>query len=499
MATLRRNIIANLAGGAWIAGLTLAITPLQINLLGMEAYGLLGFIAMLQIVLSTLDLGLSSTITRELAGDSSTNRQASRPLLRTAITFYWGMAGMLGVILFFSADQIGQAWFKATTISPTEISEALRVTAIMLALRWPIALYAAALCGAHRIDVMNMIKAGMATIRLVGGIMVVLLWRDLSVFLAWIAISALAEVFTYAVVCRKAMPEMDWRPGFSFPALQAVWGFSLSMNGIALLAMGITQLDRVLISKMLPLESLGYYSLAYSTATAISLVLSALSTALMPAYATAHAHNARDTLLQRYDNANRVTLFATGLVLFTLLFFGEPILHIWVNSAAASGAWRPLAMLSIGFWLSAAVSNAYNAGVACRQPGPLLRISAISAIAYLPVLYGMIDLWGIDGAAGAWLLLNMGYVLVIVPTVHRRVLDIPVASWYSKTLLPFAALGIFTFGCARLVASSLALRPGFDLIMIFLAMIAYVGIGYFLVGDIVRASLGQVFRRVSRI
>ena len=41
MSTLKRKIFSNLAGGAWVAALTLAITPIQINLLGVEAFGLI--------------------------------------------------------------------------------------------------------------------------------------------------------------------------------------------------------------------------------------------------------------------------------------------------------------------------------------------------------------------------------------------------------------------------------------------------------------------------
>jgi hypothetical protein len=99
MATVRRNIISNLASGAWIAILTLAITPLQVNILGLEAYGLLGFIATLQMMLSVFDLGLSSTITREIAADHSPGRQRSLPLLRTTATINWAFAVIIGVVL----------------------------------------------------------------------------------------------------------------------------------------------------------------------------------------------------------------------------------------------------------------------------------------------------------------------------------------------------------------------------------------------------------------
>jgi O-antigen/teichoic acid export membrane protein len=49
----------------------LLIVPLYIRFMGMEAYGLIGFYAMLQGTLQILDLGLSPTMTRELARYSS--------------------------------------------------------------------------------------------------------------------------------------------------------------------------------------------------------------------------------------------------------------------------------------------------------------------------------------------------------------------------------------------------------------------------------------------
>lgn len=499
MATLKRNIFSNLAGGAWVAALTLVITPLQVNLLGVEAFGLIGFIATLQVMMGVLDLGLSSTITRELAGDNSPERVASRPLLRTAVTFYWGMAALIGAILSVSSDLIAAAWFNPDAIDIAVLERSLQVVALILALRWPVALYSGALAGIQRMDASNATKVVVITLRLLGGILAVLVWRDLGAFLIWTAFSALVEVLAYMAVCRKVMPKMDWRPGFSIPAIHAVWGFSLSMNGLALVAMGITQLDRLLISKMLSLESLGYYSLAYSAATAISMILSALNSALIPSFAAAHAANATATLLQRYDKASRVTLFATGAVVFTLVFFGRSLLDVWVSPVAAEEAWRPLAILSVGFWFGGAASCAYNVGVACRQPAPLLKLSALSAILYVPVIYGMIYFRGVEGAAAAWLLLNTAYVAVLIPLVHRTILKIPVAHWFSGTLLPFFLLGIAAFGYARLFANYLALPPQIELLLLFPAMLVYLGIGCFFLGTAIRTDITLMLQRIARV
>jgi O-antigen/teichoic acid export membrane protein len=64
MSVIGRNIFANFFGIALVTALTVAITPAQIRILGVEAFGIVGFIATLQLAFTALDLGLSSTLTR---------------------------------------------------------------------------------------------------------------------------------------------------------------------------------------------------------------------------------------------------------------------------------------------------------------------------------------------------------------------------------------------------------------------------------------------------
>jgi O-antigen/teichoic acid export membrane protein len=43
------------------------------------------------------------------------------------------------------------------------------------------------------------------------------------------------------------------------------------------------------------------------------------------------------------------------------------------------------------------------AGGACRRTGPLLKVSALSAVIYILLLCGLIVKWGIVGAAAAYM------------------------------------------------------------------------------------------------
>ena len=497
MSAVRRNIIANLFGGAWTSVLTLAITPLQVNLLGIEAYGLIGFIATLQIAFAIFDLGMSSTLTRELAADRSEGHIQSTDLLRTAATIYWGTALIVGTTLAASTNFIAIHWFNTTKgLSVQQVEQALGVIALSLAVRWPVALYGGVLSGLQRMDILNVVKALTSSLRLLGGIVVLLLWHDIQVFLWWSAISAVVEVIAYQLACQRAHRNISWRPGFSLAALKTVWSFSLSMTAISLLALLLSQLDRLMLSKLVSLDELGYYMLAYNTAASISLGISAISSAMLPSFAAASAHSGADLLLRRYDRGNRVILFIVGLATCTLVFFGDTILSLWVGTKAANMAYPSLALLAIGFWCSALVSNAYSLAVATGNPNLPLRLSALSAVPYVAAVYLFVTNYGIYGAGLAWLLLNLSYVALLIPIVHRQILSIPTARWFLGFVAPFVLLGCASFALPRMVADHLQTnsRNLFNIAALGAAMALYGLFGYRLLGSHIQAEFMAILR-----
>ena len=64
---LGHNIIANYVGRTWTVALGILFIPVYLRFLGIEAYGLVGFYMALSGVLGILDLGIGSTMNRELA------------------------------------------------------------------------------------------------------------------------------------------------------------------------------------------------------------------------------------------------------------------------------------------------------------------------------------------------------------------------------------------------------------------------------------------------
>jgi len=145
MATLRTNITANYAGKIWLAVMSLAFVPIYIRFLGMEAYGLIGIYLSLQSLFALLDLGLSTTLNRELARLSTepglAHAQEMRDLVQTLQIIYWGMAFLIGLIVIFLAPLIAHHWVKAQHLSPAIINQTIIIMGLSIALQWPYSLY----------------------------------------------------------------------------------------------------------------------------------------------------------------------------------------------------------------------------------------------------------------------------------------------------------------------------------------------------------------------
>src|SRR5436309_13881428 len=136
MAPVGRNLIANYIGTAWTAILSIALTPIYLKFLGIESYALVGLYAALTSILGILDLGIGTTLNRELARLSTVpgSAAAQRNVVRTLELIYWGVAVLAGAFILLLAPYITNSWVKAETLYPQTMLKAVRLMGIGVAL-----------------------------------------------------------------------------------------------------------------------------------------------------------------------------------------------------------------------------------------------------------------------------------------------------------------------------------------------------------------------------
>lgn len=452
-----------------IVAMTVVATSLQVNLLGIEAYGIVGFITTLQIAFSVLDLGLSNTITREVAADRSNGRASSVSLLQTAHIIFWSASLIMGGVLWLAAPTLTQDWFQKSSMPRSEIVDSLRLIAIYLALRWPVALYVGLLGGLQKLTAVNVVKVSTSFLRLFGGIIIVLIYRDLKFFLIWYVISALIEVCVYFEAARRSAPKNSMMPRIDLSVIQKVWRFSLTMNALALIGIIVVQVDRIAISSQLTLTDLGAYSVAYMVASTIALLVAAISGAAMPSIAALDLGD-RQAVVRRYRLVDRVIMFLVTGASAALLFNAETLLRFWLNRATADLAASTLQILVVGFWVSATIATIYTLAVALRTPRYHMWVNALAAAPYVAVMFVSVYNFGIEGAAFSWLGINVFYAVVIVPVLLPRLTGITVHEWFVNTVISFALLGIVCFGIPVAVIGIVAPLSGLAGTMISLAV-----------------------------
>lgn len=496
MPKLKSNIIFNFLGSAWLGILTLAVTPIQVHLLGVEAFGFVGLITILQVLLGSLDLGISATVTKVVSSDHSSRRSASADAVNTASSVYWVIALLIAVLLWLNSAKVALFWLSRTSLDPATVTLGIQIIAVYLGLRWPVAFYTGVIGGLQRMDALNIVKAGVQTLRLVGGVVVLFFVPDLVAFLVWFAISSAVELLVYAALTYRLLPTLRLLPYFSLASFKDIWKYSAAMNIIALTALVLSQADRLVVTKFLSLEALGYYSIAYNASIVISLVQSAINSATFPAYSHSFSSGQHTDLLSRYGKASQLMGFVVTLPCFALVFFGHEILRIWINARVADEAALPMAWLALGFFFNAMVSNAYMAAVSCGQPNLPLKINLLALVLYVPALYWLVQQYGISGAAAAYVGLNVYYVFTLLPVVQARVMKQGVGMWLRANLLPFVLAGVGAFGSAKILA--LAVQPGWQMLAVLaLGVALYATVAWFLLSDALRTDLNNMIKRVT--
>ena len=499
LGAIGRNIITNGLAGGWIVFLSLAVIPVQISILGIEAYGVIGVLAVLQTVFPLLDLGMCTTLMQRTATDTTHGHQTTRQLAGGATAVFISTATVAGLALAWNADWLAGHWLQISTLPFDTVVAAIQLIVIAVVSRCPVTVYSALISGMNRLDVLNLLRSGAHTLRILGGLLVLVLTRELLPLLWWEIAVTVLEFAAYLLACRRLLPGLSLWPRYPVDVMSGKWRFALGVNAVSAIGLLLTQTDKLAISAALPLQSLGIYHLAYSATAWLTLVQGGFNSAIFPSFAADFAGGHRELLRARNAKVTQLTLYAVTLPAAAIIFFGPEILGVWVGGSAANAAAPVAALLSAGFLLNAAVSNCLTLAVAGGNSGIPLRINLLGLAIYLPALAMLLEMRGITGAALAWVILNGYYLVVLVPIVQKRLLQQGFVDWLRENFFPFVLLGGFLFGSAYSLNNILAGRPEWlTWCIVASAAGCYALCGYFLLARELRAQIAASARTLLR-
>ena len=452
MSSLKSSLVASYSSQIFVALVGVVMMPTYLYYLGAEAYGLVGFFAMLQAWFQLLDFGLSPTLARECArhrGGASDNLTLRR-LVRVLESVFIVIGTTAALCLAVGAGWIATNWLKAVTLSPAEITFALQLIACTVALRWISGLYRGALGGLEQFVWLGTFNAAVATARFVLVVPAMhLVGATTTVFFVYQVLVAGIEVLVLVQHTYNRLPSVapGTRIGWHFRELRQNLRFSLTIAFTGAVWVAVTQFDKLILSTMLPLADFAHFTLAVLLASSVMIISGPLSSVLLPRLSRLHAQSARTEALTLYRQATQGMALAAGTLALTLTLAAEPILFAWTGNRALAKDIAPLLQLyALGNGILALSAFPYYLQFARGDVRMHLVGNVIFLVVLVPAIVLMTLRHGALGAGWVWLIANILYGLFWVPLVHRKFAPGLHLSWLTRDigiiLVPAAAVGL---------------------------------------------------------
>lgn len=464
--SLKVNVLASYASQIYLVIISIAILPIYMKYMGAEAYGLVGFFAMLQGLFSLLDFGLTPTISRQTAQYNAGAETALgfRQLFRSLSLIFTGIAFIGSGLLFYFNHDIAEHWLKLENLAMPDVLFCLQIMAICVALRWMTGLYRGVITGFERLVWLSVINIVIATLRFPG----VLLYMHYLGFTiqSFFVFQLMVAVLEFVMLTLKAyilLPKINSSTsiGWSLKPVKPLLSFALTIALTSSVWVLLTQLDKFVLSGILPLSEYGCFTLAVLVAGGILQIGAPISSAIMPRMARLQGEKKHQELKAVYLGATEfvmVVVVTTGVVLAVL---AKPVLYVWTGDVILSEKAAPIlqlyalgnAILTLGafpYYLQYAKGN--------------LRLhfigNIITAILLIPAIIWSAKNYGALGAGWAWLLIQSIYLLLWVSYVHKIVEPNINLKWFkcflpsvvSVAILSYALIHFMNFSEQRSIA-----------------------------------------------
>jgi O-antigen/teichoic acid export membrane protein len=208
---------------------------------------------------------------------------------------------------------------------------------------------------------------------------------------------------------------------------------SIAFTGAVWVA--VTQTDKLILSKLLPLSEYAHFTLAVLLASGVTIISGPLSSALLPRLSRLHAQSASSEAIALYRKATQGMTLAAATISLVLALAAEPILFAWTGDRVlAHGSAPVLQLYALGNGVLALAAFPYYLQFAKGD----VRLHLVGNLIFLVVLVPSIVLatmrHGAVGAGWTWLAANMLYGLLWVPLVHRKFAPGLHLSWLGRDI-----------------------------------------------------------------
>lgn len=441
--SIKRNVAASYVGQIYAVLISVIMAPVYLSYMGTEAYGLIGFFTMLVGLIQLLDMGLTATVVRETAlrrgGELSAGEL--RIFIRGLEIIFGTISITAAAAILLLSHQIATRWLKVHNLSTTDVQISIGIMGVLVPLRWVGGLYRGILIGFERMTWLAGYNILLATLRFVGVLAVFKLFGvNVKYFFAYQFVVSTVDLLGVWIMSRHLVGHDEGtHKAFSWAPLRKRAAFSLTIAFVQTMGVLLTQTDKLVLSKSLPLAMFGIFSLAVAAAGVISVAGSPISQALLPRLTKLLAERQEDAAYRLYGAATQTVgvIIYPGVV--ALAFLAGPIFRAWTGHVDITHhAAIIMRLYAIGNGAGAFSMFSYYIQFARGKLRLHFIGTAIVVAVLIPAFIWSGIRYGGIGTGAAAAIVGCSYFLFWVPIVHARFLPGRHLDWLINDILSIA-------------------------------------------------------------
>lgn len=472
--SLKKNILASYVSQIYVTLIGIVMVPTHVRFMGTEAYGLVGFFAMLQAWFLLLDMGLTPTMAREVAQfrGGAIGSLHLRRLLRLMEGIFVGVAVLGCSAMMAGSGVIAAHWLKVQQLSLIEVQNSIVLISMIVALRWISGLYRGAVTGFEQLVWLSYFNSVLATARFVVVIpYFIYVGASPTDYFFYQLMVALLEIVVLMFRTYRLLPKIEIQQcvAWEWASFKGSLKFSAAISFASLAWVLATQADKLVLSKLLSLAEYGYFTLAAIVAGGVAAIVNPISGALLPRLTKLSAEGNEAALIALYRSATQLVLVVAVPATLVLAFFSEKVLWVWTSDdVLVDKVASVLVFYTVGTGFSVISAFPYYLQYAKGSLRLHLIGSSLFILMFVPTLFFSIEKLGMVGAGVTWVVVNFVYFLLWPPVVYR---SFSPGLYWPWLLRDVVAISIPTVLCAWLIQMNISwpvgrLAMGFQLCII---------------------------------
>lgn len=436
---MTKNILANLVGRFWSTLSNFLFVPFYIDILGFESYSIIGFTLIVAGFMAILDSGLTATLSREFARLDNTEEE-KRKIFKTLESSYFLISTVVIIFIYSFSSFIAHNWLNLSVYKPEKISFFLKIIGFDIGLQLLFRFYMGGLIGLEKQVRANIIQIGWGVFRNGLVLIIILVEPKLELFFIWQLVTTIIFTTINRVILSNCFIPSTL-PFFKFKiekqVFDRIWRFASGMLLITLVSSFNIQLDKLVISKLLSIENLGYYTLSVSLSMILLTLVNPFSVALLPRFTALYSTNKNVEASKLFYRVNSLLSFLIFSVLANMFFFPKEIIWAWTgNMKLAVNVSTLLPIIVISYGMLALAVIPYSIAIANGYTKLNNIIGILSLIITLPGYWYATTNYGASGTALVFCFVQTITTLVYLYIIKKKFLSgILIYDLYVKRLL----------------------------------------------------------------